>query len=242
MEELLEYDIESILLSRTKNVFPHQQRVIAACETFLNSVSSSIKKQCAQKHDYQKKVAKNEAIIADVTNQIKEIQNEYANIALQQKVMEKQISNVLQKQEKVKQKIVEGRSQEEEYALEIVDLEKDAEENRMKKKMNWDAVRRACSAYKLGLQFRIEIIDSSEVCDRVRISFFKLLKDDSPQYYADLIRTADLWRVELIHPSLNLKHQERLKCVVNFEKQQEISDITAFLCLLREIFKELRKN
>ncbi|XP_046607314.1 uncharacterized protein LOC124298833 isoform X1 [Neodiprion virginianus] len=242
MEELLNYDIESILLSRTNDVFSHQQRVTAACEAFLNSVSSSIAKQRAEKNEYQEKVTKNAAIVADVSNQIQEIQNEFANIALRQKVVEKQISNILQKQEKVKQEIVEGRSQEENYSLQFVDLEKDAEEKKIKRQMKWDTIKRACSAYKLGLQFRIEISESSDVCDRIRIIFFELLKDVSPQYYVDLIRTADLWRVELIHPSLSLEHQEQLKCVVNFEKQQEISDITAFLCLLREIFKELHKN
>lgn len=50
MEELLEYDIESIFLNRVRDVFPFHQRIISACDSFFNGVSNSVKKERAQKH------------------------------------------------------------------------------------------------------------------------------------------------------------------------------------------------
>lgn len=48
--------------------------------------------------------------------------------------------------------------------------------------------------------------------------------------------------VVTIHPSLNTKHEEQLKCLVNYKKHQEVSDITAFLCVLRKLFEDIRKS
>lgn len=50
MEELLEYEIESILLSRVRDVFSHHQRIAVACDAFRNAVSSSLKKKRDRKH------------------------------------------------------------------------------------------------------------------------------------------------------------------------------------------------
>lgn len=67
------------------------------------------------------------------------------------------------------------------------------EEKTLKKHMKWDGIKRALKAYKTGLQIRIKIIETSELFDKIRISFFAL-KDEDSEFYVDLIRTSDLWR------------------------------------------------
>lgn len=242
MEELEECGIESILLNRAGDAFPHHQTIRAICHEFFDTVSNSVNKETARKHDYSKRIANNAIVIANTLSQIEDLQNESASVALQHKVLEKQINNAFEQQEKLAKEIEEEISREEHYALEIAELEQELNESKRIKVLKWDGIKRVSKAYRSALQFHIQITDSSEAYDKIRTVFFELQKDDDPQYYVDLIRTADTWKVDLIHPSLTPKHEEQLKCVVNFEKQREVSDVTAFLCIIRKVFKQQCKS
>ncbi|XP_012269427.2 uncharacterized protein LOC105693818 [Athalia rosae] len=238
MKELLDCDIESILLNKQNNNFPHNQKIAAACAAFFNIVSNCVTNENALKHDYEEKIQSNTTIISDTYSRITDLQNELSDIALQHQVLDKQRSDIFKRHQIVQEEIDEQRSKKESLTFEVAELEKELEESKVMKRLKWDGLKRATKAYKSYLQFSIQITDSTEISDKVRVIFFKPVKTDTPQYFVDLIHTSGLWKVELIHPSLKSKDEEQLQCVVNFKNQRAITDITAFLCILRKIFKK----
>ncbi|XP_078047148.1 uncharacterized protein LOC144475280 isoform X1 [Augochlora pura] len=154
---------------------------------------------------------------------------------LQQKIVDKKISNVSKKLAILLKEVDSAKSQRDGLSLEIVDLQQEHEQRNEKKILLWNAIKRACHAYKNYLDFCIYFPDGKDY-EHVQISFFTNNKNLIDEYFVHLSSSNNQWKVEKIQPLLKKEHYNDFKGIVDFSAESEIVDVTFFLYRLREIF------
>lgn len=211
------------------------QKLSSFCYNFEMYVASKIKSATTCESEYAQWKTTNIDKMSKLEEQAKALQFEIDDVKLQQEIVDKKITNVIKQEEKLKNKITEIKAYRNALALELVDLKQEVQERKEKKRKNWDAIKRATSVYKSNLNFVIHV-DKKENFDIVKVSFFRNNESIRDKYYVELVKEDKLWKVMEIRPMLRKEHWIDLKGTVDFTKQSEISNVVAFLCLLRMIF------
>ncbi|XP_078043657.1 uncharacterized protein LOC144473557 isoform X2 [Augochlora pura] len=173
--------------------------------------------------------------IAELQQESEVLKSEIDAKMLQQKIVDKKISNASKKMSILLEEVDSAKSRRDGLSLEIVDLQQEHEQRNEQKILLWNAIKRACHAYKNYLDFCIYFPDGKDY-EHVQISFFTNNKNLTDEYFVRLSNSNNQWKVEKIQPLLKKEHYNDFKGIVDFSTDSEIVDITFFLCRLREIF------
>ncbi|XP_014602169.1 PREDICTED: uncharacterized protein LOC106785882 [Polistes canadensis] len=189
----------------------------------------------ADENEYAQTKRSNVVKISELQNQMETLKSEMDDVMLKQKIVDKKITNIIKQEEISEKDVAEIKAHKDDLSLELVDLKQEIQERKEKKCNEWNAIKRAINIYKSNLNFGIDI-ELKENYDEVKISFFRNHECAKDKYYVNLINEDKLWKVKEIHPTIKEEHLIDLKGTVDFNKESRVSNITAFLCLLRIVF------
>ncbi|KAL2717851.1 hypothetical protein V1478_011727 [Vespula squamosa] len=230
--EKYECDIAHVLQNGDFSIL---EKLSSFCCEFEKHVISKVENATAGKNEYSQTKQTNMVKISELQKQVETLKYEIDDIMLKQKIVDKKISNMIKQKEILQKDIAEVKAYRDSLSLELVDLKQEVQDRKEKKRKDWDAIKRATNIYKHNLNFGINI-EEKEDYDDVKISFFKNNEDTKDKYYVHLINKDKLWKVKEIQPTLKNEHLIDLKGTVDFTRQSQVSNITAFLCLLRIVF------
>ncbi|XP_012282063.1 uncharacterized protein LOC105700620 [Orussus abietinus] len=230
----LDCNIESILESneKTEAILKLMTELFSQFTCHLSNV---IEEHLSEENEHVRKIAEQAEKIAQLHEQDQDLKSKLNAMQLQQKIVDKKISDKTKYHEQIRNDIEQMKSQKDSFSLEIIDLGQEIEARKKETTARHDALKRACSAYKTYLDFHIslEIVNDQE---QVRISFFASETNEDKKFFVDLLSSSDSWKVQQIRPTLENRQWEDLKSVLTASKEFKQSKITAFLCLLRNIF------
>ncbi|XP_033225228.1 uncharacterized protein LOC117178097 [Belonocnema kinseyi] len=231
--DFLEYDIHDVLQNSENDDSVILHKLSLACSEFRSSISVAINNFFTREKEFVEKSKSNSETISQINNQIKNTEKELDAVLLNQKVTDREISHIIKQQENHQESVKHIREQRETISLEIVDLEHELEKRKKEKKLDWDAIKRACFIYKDKLDIRIKVDTVNDV-EKVTVTFF--VKEYHDQFYVVLAREANSWKVEKIEPDLKAKHRNDLNTVIEFSNDFRVKNITSFLCRVRHIY------
>ena len=238
MMEELSCDIAHVLQNRDFSVL---QKLVSYC----NSIRAKIAAKVADAATYEIEYSENRTLsvnkISELQQTIESLKSEIDATKLQQKIVDKKISNAIRREEELKEEINNTKLKRDDLSIEMVDLQQEYERKKEQKLSTWNAIKRACHAYKQYLDAHIQIIEDKE-CDHIKISFFIHDNVARDKYFVYLFKSNNQWKVEKIQPALKAEHLNDFKGIVDVYKQSEISDVTLFLCRLRHIFLKYYSN
>lgn len=199
--------------------------------------NTNVQVEGAKAHNFERigKRKQTDNKISELQEEIECMKSEMRAVKLQQKIVDKKIVNAVKQNEMFKDVVERAKLKRDSLSLEIVDLQQESEKRKEQKLSTWNAIKLACHAYKQHLDFSIHFIDAGER-EEIKVSFFICDVATKGNYIAHLVNFNKQWKVELIQPKLKAEHLAEFKGIVEFSKQSEISDVTAFLCKLRHIF------
>ncbi|KAI4504595.1 hypothetical protein M0802_000145 [Mischocyttarus mexicanus] len=230
--EEYECDIAQVLQNSDFTIL---EKLSSFCRAFQKDIIFKIENATASEDGYEKIKKSNMVKISELQNQMETLKSEKDDVMLQQKIMDKKITNATKQIEISEKDVAEIKTYRDNLSLELVDLKQEIKERKNKKLNEWDAIKRANSIYKSNLNFGINV-EHKEDYDEVKVSFFINYEYAKDKYYVNLINEDKLWKVKEIHPTIKKEHLIDLKGTVDFNRQSQVSNVTAFLCLLRIVF------
>lgn len=216
------------------------QTVMSQCYNLRAEIAAKIEEANAYEIECAEKKFLRARKISELQEEIEKLKAEIDAAKLEQKITDKKILNTVKQEEKLKQEVDSAISERDSLSLEIVDLQQESERRKEYKRARWSAFKRACYIYTKNLDLSIHLNKNTSEGEYVKITFFPSISQDSYKTY--LVRQNNKWRVEEIQPVLKKEYLSEFKGIVNFSKQTEIFDITAFLCCLRQIFTKYYLN
>nr|XP_033331092.1 uncharacterized protein LOC117223074 [Megalopta genalis] len=225
-------DISLILQNRDFTVL---ESLLSYSKSIHGKIAAKVKDAIAYKIECKEKRAVSINRIIELQQQSEILKSEIDASKLQQKIVDKKISNATKQLGILIEKVDNAKSRRDGLSLEIVDLQQEHEQRNEQKVLLWNAIKRACHAYKNYLDFCIYFPDGKDY-EHVQISFFTNNKNLTNEYFARLTNSNNQWKVEEIQPTLKKEHYKNFKGIVDFSTESEIVDITLFLCKLRDVF------
>ncbi|KAK2583504.1 hypothetical protein KPH14_009464 [Odynerus spinipes] len=225
-------DIADVLQNKDFSIL---QKLSSSCNKFEMYVASKVESATTRASEYTKRMAASTEKISELQQEVEILKSEIDNVKLQQKIVDKKIANIIKQEEKLNNEIPDAKARRDCLSLELVDLKQEIQDRREKKLKNWNAIKRATAIYKSNLNFVINVEENGDF-DAVKVLFFRNYESIKDKYYVQLINKDKLWKVKEIHPKLREEHWIDLKGTVDFTNQSQISNVTAFLCLLRVVF------
>ncbi|XP_033331093.2 uncharacterized protein LOC117223075 [Megalopta genalis] len=225
-------DISLILQNRDFTVL---ESLVSGCKSFYAKIAAKEEDGIAYETECKEKRALRINKITELQQQSEILKSEIDATKLQQKIVEKKISNATKQLAILTEKVDNAKLQRDGLSLEIVDLQQDHEQRNEQKVLLWNAIKRACHAYKNYLDFCIYFPDGKDY-EHVQISFFTNNTNLTNEYFVLLTNSNNRWNVEKIQPVLEKEYYNDFKGIVDFSTESEIVDITLFLCRLRDVF------
>lgn len=224
--------IEHVLQNRDFSIL---QKLVSYCGNFRNKITSKVENVTVYETERTEKKTQDINKISELQQEIERLKSEIDATKLQQKIADKKIGNAIIQEEELKTEVDDAKSKRDNLSLELVDLQQESEKRKEEKILAWNNLKLACQPYKEYLNLRIRLTDN-KTHERIEVNFFindAALKD---KYYVYLIHSDSQWKVEQIQPILKMEHLIDFKGIIDFTKQSEVSDVTVFLCKLRQIF------
>ncbi|XP_014483973.1 PREDICTED: uncharacterized protein LOC106749236 [Dinoponera quadriceps] len=232
--EILKCDILQVLQNDDHTIL---QKWISSCRDFRSRVAAEIEERLLLEADDTKKRSVNAEKISELQQEINTVKSAVDSVVLEEKKVDKQISNAIKSQENLKTESGEMMAQYSALEIEIMDLQIEIDQRKKKKVLQWDAVKRACKIYKMNLDIHINL-QEEEDRQYIKFSFFTYLnKDKEDIYFVKLsCKQDDDWRIEEIEPKIKKVYQSQLSSIIDFPEYSKVSDITLFLCQVRNIY------
>ncbi|XP_017893043.1 uncharacterized protein LOC108632775 [Ceratina calcarata] len=237
MEEF-NYDIVYVIQNREFSVL---KKLVSNCYNFREKIAIKIEAATTYEIECIGKRTQNAHKISELQQELEKLKSEMDAIKLEQKVVVKKLSNAIKKQEELKEEVNDAKLKRDSLTLEMIDLQQESEKRKEHKVAKWNAIKLACFYYKQYLDFSIHLTENEEH-EQIKGSFFVCDADMKDKYFVYVTNYDSIWRVETIEPVLKKEHLREFKNIVDFSKQSEISDLTAFLCKLRDIFVKYYLN
>ncbi|XP_043505823.1 uncharacterized protein LOC122526467 isoform X2 [Polistes fuscatus] len=232
--EIEEYECDMAHVLQNRDFTILDKLSSCSCE-FRKNIVSKIANAMADENEYAQTKRSDVVKVSQLKNQVETLKSEMDDVMLKQKIVDKKITNTIKQEEISEKDVAEIKAHRDNLSLELVDLKQEIQERKEKKCNEWNAIKRAINIYKSNLNFGIDI-ELNEDFDEVKISFFRNYESAKDKYYVNLINEDRLWKIKEIHPTIKEEHLIDLKGTVDFNRQSRISNITAFLCLLRIVF------
>ncbi|XP_015191710.1 PREDICTED: uncharacterized protein LOC107074625 [Polistes dominula] len=233
--EIEKYDCDMVHVLQNGD-FTILEKLSSFCSEFRKDIIQKFANATSSENEYAQTKKSYMVKISELKSQLDTLKSKMDDVMLKQKIVDKKITNTINQEETLEKDIAEIKTNRDALSLELVDLKQEVQERREKKCNEWNALKKATNIYKSILNFGIDI-EHKEDYDEVKVSFFRNYEYAKDKYYVNLINEDKLWKVKEIHPTIKKEHLIDLKGTVDFDHDQSwVSNITAFLCLLRIVF------
>ncbi|OAD60105.1 hypothetical protein WN48_06571 [Eufriesea mexicana] len=225
-------DITYVLQNRDFSVL---QKLVSHYYNFRSKIAAKVEDTIAYEIECMGKKTQSINTISKLQNEVERLKSAIDATTLQQKIVDKKIANANKQNEQLKTEVDDAKLKRDNLSIEIVDLKEESEKRKLQKVSIWSALKRVCHTFKEYLDFRIQLIDDKEH-EQIKVFFFINSTSIKDEYFVRLLNYDNQWKVEQIQPALKAEHLTDFKGIVDFSKNSEVTDITIFLCKLRDIF------